>query len=252
MTRRMSAPFFPARVEGGTSISSTPKSCSRRGASRNRDQSQYALRNTTLPFSSRRSIAGCRSKEAALIPVLVTRFSKSMNRAIRRSESATILSALVARGVVEGLAPGVALALDGVGRSAVAVAHDAAVAGQAASLAVHRPRGPECHRPGRSPTLERLRPSLLLRHVFHAYAQTTTDPPGRRSREADQSFATSTLASKEACPAEKAKRSTASAGMAAWPEVRRLSPSHPSRIHTVPGGIFEVTRARACISPRSL
>src|SRR5712672_3613835 len=167
MTRRMSAPFCPARVDGGTSISSTPKSCSRRGASRKRDQSQYALRNTTFPFSSRRSIAGCRSKEAALILVLVTRFSKSMNRAIRRSESGTIASDLGARGVVEGLAPGVALALDRVGRSDVAVGDDAAVARQPASLAVHRARWPERHRPGRSPALERLGPSLLLRHVFH-------------------------------------------------------------------------------------
>src|SRR6266446_2984299 len=88
----MSAPFFPARVEGGTSISSTPKSCSRRGASRNRDQSQYARRKTTFPFSRSRSIAGCRSKVAGLIPVLVTRFSKSMKRAMRLSLSLTMIS----------------------------------------------------------------------------------------------------------------------------------------------------------------
>src|SRR5262245_41357308 len=39
----------------------------------------------TLPFSIRRSIAGCRLKLDDEIPVLVTRFSKSMNKAMRRS-----------------------------------------------------------------------------------------------------------------------------------------------------------------------
>src|SRR5687768_6299248 len=39
----------------------------------------------TLPRSSNRSVEGRRSKEEGLIPVLVTRFSKSMNRAMRRS-----------------------------------------------------------------------------------------------------------------------------------------------------------------------
>src|SRR5437763_4490503 len=95
MTSRMSAPFLPARVEGGTSINSTPKSCNRRVASRNRDQSQYARRNTTFPRSSRRSIAGCRSNVEGLIPVFVTRFSKSMNRAMRRSLSLTMLSSIL-------------------------------------------------------------------------------------------------------------------------------------------------------------
>src|ERR1700730_6912240 len=90
MTSRMSAPFFPARVEGGTSISSTPKSCKRRVASRNREQSQYARLDNPVPFASSRSIAGCRSNVAGMIPVLVTRFSKSMNRATRRSFSLTM------------------------------------------------------------------------------------------------------------------------------------------------------------------
>src|SRR4051812_27626604 len=40
----------------------------------------------TLPFSSRRSSDGCKLKVGAVIPVFVTRFSKSMNRAMRRSE----------------------------------------------------------------------------------------------------------------------------------------------------------------------
>src|SRR5438270_13469260 len=169
MTSRMSAPFFPARVDGGTSMSSTPKSCSRRGASRKRDQSQYARRNTTFPFSSRRSIAGCRSNEAALIPVFVTRFSKSMNRAMRRSEGGTILSALGPRRVLEGLATGIALALDGVRRVTVAVAHDAAVACQATSLGLDRPRRLERNGPRRSPAPEGLGPSLFLRHILHAW-----------------------------------------------------------------------------------
>ena len=39
----------------------------------------------TLPFSSSRSSAGCRLKPGMVIPVLVTRFSKSMKSAIRRS-----------------------------------------------------------------------------------------------------------------------------------------------------------------------
>src|SRR5205085_10393690 len=39
----------------------------------------------TLPRSSKRSIDGRRSKLAGLMPVLVTRFSKSRKRAIRRS-----------------------------------------------------------------------------------------------------------------------------------------------------------------------
>src|SRR5437764_5503656 len=90
----MSAPFLPARVEGGTSINSTPKSCKRRVASRKRDQAQYARRKTTLPRSRRRSIAGCRSNVEGLIRVLVTRFSKSMKRAMRRSLSLTMLSIL--------------------------------------------------------------------------------------------------------------------------------------------------------------
>ncbi len=40
MTRRMSAPFLPERVEGGTSISSTPNSCRWLLASLKRAQSQ--------------------------------------------------------------------------------------------------------------------------------------------------------------------------------------------------------------------
>src|SRR5260370_19055718 len=81
----MSAPFFPARVEGGTSTSSNPNSWRPRLASWKRDQSQNARRKTTLPRSRRRSIAGCRSKAAGVIPVLVTRFSKSTKRAMRSS-----------------------------------------------------------------------------------------------------------------------------------------------------------------------
>src|SRR4051794_29242938 len=39
----------------------------------------------TLPLSSRRSSAGWRSKFDGVMPVLVTRFSKSMKSAMRRS-----------------------------------------------------------------------------------------------------------------------------------------------------------------------
>src|SRR5215813_13636503 len=66
------------------------------------------------------------------------------------------------------------------------------------------------------------------------------------------SFETSTMASKEACPEENENRSTASSGIDCLPDVSRLSPCQPSRIHTVPDRIFAVTRARAWSSPRSL
>src|SRR5439155_9816017 len=68
----------------------------------------------------------------------------------------------------------------------------------------------------------------------------------------NQAGATSTIASNAAWPAENPKTSTASSGIAASPDVRRFRPSQPSRIHTVPRGIFSVTRARARNSPRAL
>ena len=63
--------------------------------------------------------------------------------------------------------------------------------------------------------------------------------------------ATSIDASNVAWPAEKPKMSTAASGNTGALDVRTFSPSHPSRIHTVPAGICSVTCARARISPRS-
>src|SRR5262245_36282523 len=46
----------------------------------------------TFPRSSKRSSDGRRSKLEGLMPVLVTRFSKSMKRAMRRSLEETVMS----------------------------------------------------------------------------------------------------------------------------------------------------------------
>src|ERR1051326_5309110 len=51
----------------------------------------------------------------------------------------------------------------------------------------------------------------------------------------------STFASNAAWPPEKPKTSTAASGSTAAPDVRRLRPSQPSRIHTVPDGMRAVT-----------
>src|SRR5512138_1540999 len=101
MTSRMSAPFFPARVDGGTSMSSTPRSWRRCVAPEKRVQSAYERRNTTLPFSRSVSSAGCRSKVSGAMPVRVTRFSKSMNSAMRWSCGSRFMGLRRALGAVQ-------------------------------------------------------------------------------------------------------------------------------------------------------
>ncbi len=53
--------------------------------------------------------------------------------------------------------------------------------------------------------------------------------------------ATSTIASKLACPTVNSNKSRAWSGRTGSPEVSALSPGQPSRIHTVPAGMRSVT-----------
>src|SRR5262249_61141293 len=69
------------------------------------------------------------------------------------------------------------------------------------------------------------------------------DPRGAIVSLAVQARQTSTMVSKVASPAENPKTSRTSSDKAGRPDVRRLRPSHPSWIHSVPAETRSVTWA---------